>query len=126
MSDDPVSAEKQIRFEFQYAPDYKVYAANGAWGGVTTRGDIKLDFFVESPKNPEAVLNTVLPDGTLTEEQRLGLPERTHTRLIQCGVLMSIEQAESLADFIKQKTAIVKTEIEKRSESQTSKERKNQ
>jgi hypothetical protein len=93
---------RQIEFLFKRAQDYRIVASNGAWGGITTRGDIHLDFFVERQATPESLTQTVSDDGVLgppvdSEETRPVVRE------IQVGVLLSPEQTKNLVDFLNDK-----------------------
>ena len=96
--------DRQIKFRFEYDPAYRLVGANGIWGGITPRGDIRLDFFVESLGTPEHVTHLIAPDGRLGPELSRSQPEGI-VRRVQVGVLLSLEQADSVADFIKQKVA---------------------
>lgn len=101
---EPIGEDRQVQFLFEYDPGYRLVAANGMWGGITPRGDMRLDFFVESIAIPEEVVNLVTPDGTLGPELRRS-PARRVIRRLQFGVLLSLEQADSAADFLKEKIA---------------------
>ena len=87
-------------------PDYRLFPANGAWGGVLPKGDFRVDFFVESQLTPSKVISEVAPEGkSLKEIQRvlpIAVPEnRTLVRRqFVCGILISVETARSIANFI--------------------------
>ena len=100
MTKKPEQAKKVV-FTFQKSEDYRVFPVNGVWGGVTPRGDLKLDFFVESHL-PDSVEHSVTPLGLGPEVQRKpGDRSTTHlTRDVQLGLLISLEHAESIANFI--------------------------
>jgi hypothetical protein len=99
---EPAGEDRQAKFFFEYDPSYRLVGANGIWGGVTPRGDLRLDFFVESIGIPEHVTNLITPDGKLGPE--LGrTPERRFSRRLLVGVLLSMEQAESVAEFIQER-----------------------
>lgn len=103
---EPVGEDRQVKFFFEFDPAYRLVGANGMWGGMTPRGDMRLDFFVESHVVPEHVVNLITPDGGLGPElTRSPSPRGRIIRRLQMGVLLSAEQAESVADFIKQRVA---------------------
>lgn len=110
---EPVGEDRQVKFFFEYAPDYSLVAANGAWLGVTPRGDMRIDFFVESLGNPDQVVNLITPEGQLGPELSR-TPERRVMRRMQVGVLLPLEQAESIADFIKTQIADFRKRREER------------
>ncbi len=60
---EPVGEDRHVKFVFHRAADYRVVAANCVWGGITPRGDILVEFMVESAANPETVTNLVRSDG---------------------------------------------------------------
>lgn len=103
---------KEIEFSFEYDKDYRILASNGVWGGMTTRGEFKLDFFVESIGIPDSVKNKVTEDGKLGDEIKRS-PEKKVTRQLQVGILLSQAHALSLAEFIQQHIKDVKEKTEK-------------
>ena len=93
---------REIEFFFEYEKDYRVIGVNGAWIGNTTRGDITIDFFVERLGVPESVRNAITEDGRLGDQIE-PKRERKFTRRLQIGVLLSVENAELLVEFLKRK-----------------------
>lgn len=100
---------KRVKFLFKKAADYKLLPVNGAWGGVTTRGDFALDFFVEHNITPDYVMHEVTAEGGLSNEVERN-PVITGdiilvTRELVGGISLSVEQAKSIANFILEKCA---------------------
>jgi len=98
---------KEIDIQYDFDPSYRIVAANGVYGGITPRGDMKIDFFVESLDVPHQVRNKVLPDGKLGEEISRS-PGKRLVRRLQVGLILSINDAGRIADFIKQRIELVK------------------
>jgi hypothetical protein len=96
--------DREVTFHYEFDPAYRIVGANGVWGGLTPRGDIRLDFFVESLTVPDSVVNLITPDGKLGPELAR-TPERRITRRLQVGILLSREQADDIADFLKARVA---------------------
>jgi len=119
--------QKRIKFLFQKAPDYKLFPANGAWGGATTRGDFILEFFVEHNTTPNYVMHEITTEGKLDKESKKD-PEEPGvilvTRELVGGVSLSIEHAKSIASFIQEKCADIEKERkqDKRDESEKGEE----
>ena len=117
MADEPKSPltlgpqmPSEVEFFFEYDKDYRIVAANGVWGGFTPRGDIRLDFFVEGQSVPESIQNKITEDGKLGAEiAGSRKPEKKIVRRLQIGVLLSQEEADSLANFIKGRLAELET-----------------
>jgi hypothetical protein len=101
---EPQGEDRQVKFHFETDPDYRIVAANGIWSGITPRGDMQLDFFVESIGAPSQVVNLVTPEGNLGNELSRS-PEPRIVRRMQIGILLSLEQADNIADFIKNQIA---------------------
>jgi hypothetical protein len=99
---EPAGEDRQISFTFEYDAGYRLVPVNGVWGGITPRGDLRLDFFVESMIIPSEVVNLVTTEGKLGQELRR-TPEKKYVRKMQVGLLLSIDHAETIAEFIKTK-----------------------
>jgi len=104
-------SRKDIEFAYEYDPGYRVVAANGVWGGATPRGDFRLDFFVESLAIPQRLRHEVLPDKLGDELSRT--PDKgLITRRLQVGVLLSIHEVKSIADFLNQQLKVLEQKAE--------------
>ena len=95
---------QQVEFLFEYDPRYRLVAANGVWVDPTPRGDLRLDFFVEAPTLPRRIMHAFGPEGRVGTELRRE-PERTFTRRVQLGILVSMDHAESIARSIQDRVA---------------------
>lgn len=100
---------KEIPIEYEYDQDYRVIAAHGMYGGITPRGDLRVDFFVEyapPPKTGELVYKPQ-PDGSVKEvSHKAGKPELI--RRMQIGVLIPPQQVESFAKWFRDKAQKLK------------------
>lgn len=92
---------------FEYDKDYRIIATNGVSGGTTSRGDIQFDFFVERVGILEVVRNKASEGGRLGDKIERK-PEKRIVRKLQIGILMSVEDAELLANFLKDKIGEMK------------------
>ncbi len=92
--------KQKVDIVFSRSPEYRMLAANGVWGGVTSRRDFKLEFIVDSPSLPGSTTHEVTKKGMLTDEISRKPAKKSISREIQGGVLLSLEQAESVAHFI--------------------------
>ena len=98
---EPAGEDRQINFSFEYESTYRLFPANGVWAGVTPRGDLRLDFFVESNVVPSEVVHLISPEGKLGNELRRVPSGRGIVRRMEVGVLLSLDNADGIADFIK-------------------------
>ncbi|GEM_PF-333177 len=100
MSDEQEDKDKQVKFVFKYDPDYRLIPCNGVWGGMTTRGDLKLDFMVESQATPDYVVHVIdVEAGELGKEIERE-PPKHFIRELQVGILMSPDTAVAFADWL--------------------------
>jgi len=91
---------KRVKFIHHWPKEYRIYPANGAWGGVTGRGDFVFHFFVERHDIPEEDIQNVQEDGSLTPLEKEIPEELPIARDMQVGILMNREQSVSLANWI--------------------------
>ena len=92
--------EDLVKFVFVKSPDYRTIAASGVWGGVTPQGQLKLDLFVDSVVTPEFITHNIRKDGRLGEEIERAPSGRIVTRELQIGVLLTVNVAEIIANWI--------------------------
>ena len=90
---------RQVTYRYEKHPDFRIIFANGALGGVTPRGDVKFDLFIEYLDVPEETVHSITPDGLGPEVDRKPRSNR-FTRQSQVGVIMSPGQAKSFAYWL--------------------------
>jgi hypothetical protein len=96
MADKPQS----IRYKFTRAPDYRVLAANGAWGAIATNGIITVDFYVERIANPETIVQYLEGDRAGQEERIPGEPECLIEREAQVGLILTPDTARAIGQWL--------------------------
>lgn len=101
---------KEVKFIHKKPDDYEIIPANGAWGGLTPRGDFICNFFTEYYEIPEELEHELEEDGSLGPIIRKEGEVRTVIREFQIGVLMNKEQAVNLANWILEKVAQIEKE----------------
>ena len=94
-----MSSPDRVTFVYQNADGYRIVPANGAYGGPTTQGDFRIEFYFESPTVPSEVTHETV-DGMVGKEVSRRPADVRITRHVQVGVAMSFEQAKRLADWI--------------------------
>jgi hypothetical protein len=92
---------KEIRFLYRRARDYRVIAANGAWGGVAANGVVAMDLYVERDAQPEAVVRQVEglhlgPEEPSPSEPGVQRVERES----QVGVLLTADTARAVGKWL--------------------------
>lgn len=86
---------KDIRDEsqvvvFQRDGAYRIITANGVWGGLTERGDILVDFFIERPGYP------VREETPRTDVE----PKTRRLREVQVGILLEADAANTIGHWL--------------------------
>ena len=107
MADEGNGKTRKITIKYIQATDYKIIAANGAYGGVTPKGDIMMNLFVEHATVPESVTHDVV-EGKLGPQVATDKGGSMFTRDLQIGVVMSADQAEQIAVWLHGKAEEVK------------------
>ena len=105
--------EQKIDIVFESAPDYKIVSANGIWGGLTPKGDLKVDFFVESQAFPPPGTHTYHTTAEGRAQERSETEKaRQVVRRIQVGVIISPHHVESFAKWFAEKAQQIKITME--------------
>ena len=91
---------KRLKFLHNIPADYKIYPANGAWGGVTARGDLLLHFFIEHQIVPKEQIQDVKADGSLAPLEVLPKEEVEVARDMQVGIMINLDQAADVAKWM--------------------------
>lgn len=96
---------RKIVFEHTKSPDYRKIYANGAWGGVTPKGELNFELFQEKHVMPERIVHAINPDGSLGKElaREPGTEVPVVQREAQAYVTMSTDSARSIANWMLEK-----------------------
>lgn len=102
----------RVRFRYSFADGYRLVPANGALGGLTPKGDFRVEFYVEAQSLPE------FQDFALTEGKKLGEqldpPEvPVVDRRVTAGVVLSLAEAERLGVWLLERTSEARKKAEK-------------
>jgi len=109
---DPSNEPSEVRFRYMKSNFFRVIHADGAWGGLSPRGNIHMSFYNERGALPDSSVLTLAPDGSKQ------LPETAHSsgdiiREIECDVVLDLGTAiglrQWLDDKIKDLQTLVKT-----------------
>ena len=91
---------KKLTFTTKRAKDFRIIPAEGALGGLTPSNMFQINFYLESPNIPSSVTHELLPNGKLGPQIAHEFEGGEVVRELQCAVIMTAEQAESLANWI--------------------------
>ena len=113
------SSTREIIAHYVKSNYCRVIHADGAWGGLTPYTNIYMALFSEHAPIPRSIKYHVEPTGTLSERGKDAEPG--FTREIEVEVILSLEVAKALRDWLderlKQATELqVKAEVDRKQE----------
>ncbi|WP_105305268.1 DUF3467 domain-containing protein [Anaerolactibacter massiliensis] len=88
----------KINFKYKYAEDYNPVYVNGAYGGISTRNEILVNFYLERSPIPKETDHNINADGSLSEPIAIKPEdfEKTVIRYVSSGIVMNLETAKSI------------------------------
>ena len=93
------------KFKYIFEKDYNPSYTNGAYGGITPKGEIIMNFFLERMPIPYDVVHEFNKDGTLGNVIKV-FPEaddpeqRMFVRYISSGVIMNLTVAKEIHSWL--------------------------
>ena len=93
---------KEFKFKYIFPDDYNPQYANGAYGGVSDRGEIVINFYFERIGIPYYQTQMVDEKGKLDDEKKIEPKdlENSRIRYIQNGVVLDIHSAKQIHAFL--------------------------
>lgn len=101
---------KKVKFVFRKSEGYQIHYVNGAFGGITPRGDVLYHLFFEHRDLPGEEELT-LEEGKLKPQEK-DLPDLEIIRDLKVGIIMTPEQAENLANWLLIRVDEINRELE--------------
>lgn len=97
-----MNEERQINFKYVFDEKYNPAYCNGAFGGISTQGEIVVNFFMERMPIPNSTTNSVNPDGSLggvisTDPENL---DETVIRYVSNGIVLSENSAKAIHEWL--------------------------
>ncbi len=108
------SKKPEITFKYIFNYAYNPVYVNGAHGGLSPRGELVMNFYLERPPLPEEIRHEINPNGTIgavTSEEPHNLGT-SMVRYIDTGVLLNYESARNIHFWIGERLKEMET-IEK-------------
>ncbi|RII28154.1 MAG: hypothetical protein CXR30_13150 [Geobacter sp.] len=88
-----------ISFKYIFKYDYNPVYINGAHGGLSPRGEIVANFYLERPPLPNEITHSINPDGSIGADAVAVDPENLNNiivRYVSNGVVLSHQNAKAL------------------------------
>jgi non-canonical (house-cleaning) NTP pyrophosphatase len=94
-----MSSQDSIKFTYIKNNNYSVHHVDGAYGGITPKGDITLNFFSERFPIPNTVTHELIDGKTLGKEIDKVSKEGI-IREIECGIIINLDTARSINKWL--------------------------
>lgn len=103
----------QVAFKYKFPETYNPVYTNGAYGGLTSQGEIALNFYIERQPIPYEQKHEVNSEGTLGPLMNQ-VPEVDEgvlnvIRYVTVGVIMNPDTAKRIYDFLGKQLNILST-----------------
>lgn len=96
-----VAQPESLRFEFRKDEHYRVVPVNGAWGGPTLRGDVRVDLFLEETRTPSVLTQKITGEGKLGESiEPTDVASTGLIRTLMVGLVLSPSQARDIGQWL--------------------------
>ena len=100
-----------LEFHFLKTQSYRTYHVDGAFGGVTPRGGLYVEFYIERLATPKLIVQELNSDGTLGEmvssDGKKGI-----IREIECGIALDLGGAKALNEWLSNKITELESLLE--------------
>jgi hypothetical protein len=101
----PGKMPEEIEFKYIFSDDYNPLYVNGAFGGVSSKKEIVVNFYLERIGIPNSQRHKLGPDGKLGDEIER-TPATDHllfVRVVKNGVVLSLESAKVINKWLDQR-----------------------
>jgi hypothetical protein len=95
----PPPKKKQHTFKYQKAHDFKTIQIHGAYGGMNIRGQLNMNFYVETPDLVKSTTANIV-NGKLGPEEFPIPTEQSSIREFQFGINIDIGMVKSTAQWM--------------------------
>jgi hypothetical protein len=107
-----------ITFKYIFPYTYNPLYVNGAQGGLTPRGELVANFYLERQPLPNEISHAISADGSIgeisaVEPQNL---DSSLVRYVSCGIIMNYENARNLQQWLNERIAEMERQSQIRSE----------
>lgn len=97
-----------IKFKYVFTYDYNPVYVNGAHGGISPRGEIIANFYLERTPLPNELVHEISPEGGISPEPSKTDPENlngTLVRYVSNGIVLNYQNARELHAWLGDKVA---------------------
>jgi len=99
---------KTIKFKYKFRDDYNPVYVNGAYGGITPKGEIIANFFLERHAIPKKeTLNIEEDNDTKRVEFEPGDLHDSLVRYVETGIVMNVDTAREIITWLQDKLQMI-------------------
>ena len=112
------SSKPKINFKYIFTYDYNPVYVNGAHGGISPRGEIIANFYLERTPLPNELTHAINPDGSISPEASHTDPEdlnSTLVRYVSNGIVLNYQNAKELHAWLGERVAELERLMQARS-----------
>jgi len=97
--------KNEMTFKYIFTYDYNPVYVNGAHGGVSPRGELVMNFYLERQPLPNAIVHEITPAGTIGPETEVEPSDlgRSLVRQVINGVVLNYNTARELHYWLGEK-----------------------
>ncbi len=95
----------EITFKYIFTYDYNPIYVNGAHGGISPRGDLVVNFYLERPPLPNEISHELNPNGTVGSEIAVDPADFNNSivRFVSNGVVLNLQTAREMHHWFGEK-----------------------
>jgi hypothetical protein len=105
MKGESMKTKTNFKFKYIFSDNYNPIYVNGAYGGINSKAEIVVHFFLERTALPNSITHEVNEDGTLGTE--IEIEPKDHgtslVRFISTGIIINLEQAKTIHKWLGEK-----------------------
>lgn len=101
----PPSGQHEVRFEYIKSNFFRVIHADGAWGGISPRGNIHISFYNERAAIPDSSKLVVSDEGLVKPEEFQATSQLV--REVEVDVIVDLQTAIVLSAWLNNKITIL-------------------
>jgi hypothetical protein len=104
--------EQKIKYKYKFSDVYNPVYVNGAHGGVSSQGEIILNFYLERQAIPRSqsypIVEGRLGSEILSESEPTDF-RNSFVRFIETGVVLNVKTAKDIRDFLDQQITLLES-----------------
>ena len=99
--------DANINFKYIFTYDYNPVYVNGAHGGISPRGEIIMNFYLERMPLPNELSHAINPDGSIGDVVSVDPSDLNNSiiRYVPNGIILNLQSAVDLQNWLGSKIA---------------------